>query len=111
VLVAGDGGPAVDYTGEFASDVESGGPSMCIVFLVLAVVYLLALLVLCVMVLATGAVTGGLVGALVGATRGHGVASAGERRLRAYHGGCAGALLGLAAAGVLLGLGLVVLFQ
>ena len=66
---------------------------MLIILLLLFVFYVLALLAVAMFVLGTGAVVGGVVGAVVGATRGQHRASAGERRLSAYHGATAGGCL------------------
>jgi hypothetical protein len=88
---------------------------MCAILLVLAAIYLLALVVISLVVLGTGAVTGGVLGAVVGAARGQEGATGCERRLRAYHGasagGCLGAVVGLVVAGLLLGVGAVILCQ
>jgi hypothetical protein len=81
-----------------------------IILLVLAVFYFLALVVIALMVLGTVAVMGGAVGVAVGATSG-GVLRPCERRLRVYHSGCLGSVIGLVVAGALLGVAAVNLFQ
>ncbi|MBD2388826.1 hypothetical protein [Cylindrospermum sp. FACHB-282] len=83
---------------------------MFIILLVLAVFYFLALVVICVMVLSTGAVTGCVIGSAVGATSG-GQLRPCERRLKVYHSGCLGSVIGFIVAGVFLGVAAVVLFQ